>query len=227
MYHTLLFDFDYTLADSARPCAECVNFALQQMNIPAVPYETACRTIGLSLPDIFEKLAGSKEVHQKEEFARWFLVKAEEVMVDWTRMMAPVPALLPILKHKGTRLGIVSTKYRHRMVSILNREKLTSYFDIIIGAEDVKQFKPHPEGIQKAMQALKAANATTLYIGDSPTDALSAARAGIDFMAVLTGTTTADEFRVHQPIAVLPHLGELAEWLEQDAGHLKAERNRL
>ncbi|RPI79216.1 MAG: HAD family hydrolase [Desulfobacteraceae bacterium] len=227
MYHTLLFDFDYTLADSARPCAECINFALHQMSIPEVPFEAACRTIGLSLPDIFEQLTGSGDAEQKEAFARWFLVKADEVMVAGTQMMSPVPALLPTLKRQGFRLGIVSTKYRHRIVSILDREKLTACFDIIIGAEDVKQFKPHPEGLQKAIAALNAAHATTLFIGDSPTDAQSAARAGIDFMAVLTGTTPADEFRVHRPIAVLPHLGALTDRLGQDTGHMKAERNRL
>jgi phosphoglycolate phosphatase len=227
MYHTLLFDFDYTLVDSSRPCAECINFALQQMGFPAVPFETACRTIGLSLPDTFEKLVGLKDPDQKADFARLFIVKAEEVMVEWTRMMDPVPDLLPALKQKGMRLGIVSTKYRHRMVSILNREKLTSYFDIIIGAEDVQQFKPHPEGIRKALQALGADGQSSLYIGDSPTDARTAAHAGIDFMAVLTGTTTADEFRAFRPMAILPHLGELTEWLNNGTGQLKEERNGL
>jgi phosphoglycolate phosphatase len=217
-YRTLLFDFDYTLADSARACVACINFGLQQTGYPEVPFDSACRTIGLSLPDIFEKLAGRGDPKQKEAFANWFLVKADEVMVDWTRMMAPVPTLLPLLKHKGIGLGIVSTKYRHRMISILDREQLTSCFDVIIGAEDVQQLKPHPQGVQKAMAVLGATPATTLYIGDSLTDARTAAKAGIDFMAVLTGTTTADEFQVFRPIALLPHLGELVEWLEYRKG---------
>ena len=40
-FQTIIFDFDYTLADSSRGIAECINFALAELNLPQVPTEAA------------------------------------------------------------------------------------------------------------------------------------------------------------------------------------------
>ena len=44
----VIFDFDYTLADSSQGAIECINFAFDQMGLDRVTDEAACRTIGLS-----------------------------------------------------------------------------------------------------------------------------------------------------------------------------------
>jgi len=49
--HAVIFDFDYTLADSSQGTTECVNFALRTLNLPIASYEMVCKTIGLSLPE--------------------------------------------------------------------------------------------------------------------------------------------------------------------------------
>jgi phosphoglycolate phosphatase-like HAD superfamily hydrolase len=39
VFHAIVFDFDYTLADSSAGAVECINFALGRMGLPAVPAE--------------------------------------------------------------------------------------------------------------------------------------------------------------------------------------------
>ena len=68
------------------------------------------------------------------------------------------------------------------------------FFDVIVGGDDVKNPKPHPEALIKAVSSLGAAKKDVLYIGDSIIDARTAERAGIDFFAVTTGTTTREDF---------------------------------
>ncbi|HEY9503221.1 MAG TPA: HAD hydrolase-like protein, partial [Pyrinomonadaceae bacterium] len=55
-FNTVLFDFDYTLADSSQGAIDCINFALAEMGLAPVSDEAACRTIGLSLNETFLNL---------------------------------------------------------------------------------------------------------------------------------------------------------------------------
>jgi len=51
-------------------------------------------------------------------------------------------------------LAIVSGALRPEIQIILRREALTPFVPIVIGAEDVKRGKPHPEGYLKALKTL-------------------------------------------------------------------------
>ena len=130
---TIFFDFDYTLADSSRGAAECINFALTNLGFPAVTYKEACQTIGLSLPDTFTRLVGNSSALQYNEFIRLFSKRADQVMADSTTLFESVPETIAILKKQGFTLGIVSTKFHYRIETILNRERLLHAFDIIVG----------------------------------------------------------------------------------------------
>ena len=58
MLRAVVFDFDYTLADSSCVTTECINFALGNLGLPVVSPVHACGTIGLSLPETFYVLTG-------------------------------------------------------------------------------------------------------------------------------------------------------------------------
>ena len=63
-----------------------------------------------------------------------------------------------------------------------------------MGGEDVTEHKPHPEGLLTAVSSLRMKTGNVYYVGDSIVDALTAERAGVPFIAVLTGTTGESEF---------------------------------
>ena len=210
---TVVFDFDYTLADSSRAVVECVNVAFTAMGL-AVPSEDEIRrTIGLSLPETLGRLAGEPHRHRAEEFRTFFRARSDEVMVAWTELLPGVPGAVRELKRRGYRLGIVSTKFRIRIEATLEREGLRDPFDTIVGGEDVKEFKPHPEGLLMAAERLAAGPEEMVYVGDSVTDAETAKRAGVPFIALLSGMTPREELEVYEPRAVLGDVGGLAEYL--------------
>jgi phosphoglycolate phosphatase len=72
-FHAVIFDFDYTLADSSQGAVECINFALAEMGLARVPAEAACRTIGLSLHETFLTLGEHHEPHRCDEFHQLFV----------------------------------------------------------------------------------------------------------------------------------------------------------
>jgi phosphoglycolate phosphatase len=208
-FSAIIFDFDYTLADSSRGVTECINFALSEMKLPAVPAAAAHRTIGLQLSEAFIRLAGVQFAGKTDEFKRHFAIHADQVMNDLTILFDTVPSTVQRLKGEGKKLAIVSTKYRYRIAEFLLRINLLDYFDVIVGGEDVSCHKPDPEGLHHAIGCLNSSLEESLYVGDSIVDAEAARRAGIPFTAVLSGVTRREEFAGYPLAAVIDNLGHL------------------
>ena len=209
----ILFDFDYTLADSSDAVVECVRVAFEKLKLPAMPAEVVRRTIGLSLPETFRVLSGQDGTDQVEEFRSHFRARSNEIMVDWTLFLPDVPETISELALRGHRLGIVSTKYRFRIRETLERDGLLDLFEVIVGGDDVSKWKPDPDGLQIASRKLSLDVEQLVYVGDSLTDADAARRAGMPFVAVTTGYTTRDEFAEYQPQKVLERLKDLPDYL--------------
>ena len=204
-----VFDFDLTLADSTAGAVECSNHALRRLGLPPADPAAIHRTIGLPLPRAFHVLTGADDPARGEAFATCFIERADEVMVDLTALFPDVPEMLARLRDAGVRAAIVSTKFRRRIESILAREKLRDAFEAIVGGEDVARLKPDPEGLRRALRALDVPGARAVYVGDHPIDAEAAARAGVRFVAVLTGCSSAADFAGWDVAHVLPSLAPL------------------
>lgn len=205
----VIFDFDYTLADSSEGIVECINYALAGMGLACAPRDAACRTIGLTLQETFIKLAGAEQTARCGEFTRLFARRADEVMTPRTVVYETVPPVLKELRGRGLKLGIVSTKFRFRIEEILGRDELLDCFDVIIGGEDVERHKPHPEGLFRALERVAFPPASVLYVGDSLADAEVARRAAVPFAAVLSGVTPRADFDGYGAVAVLDDLSQL------------------
>ena len=83
-------------------------------------------------------------------------------------------------------------------------------FQAIVGGRDVTNLKPHPEGLLKILDAIGVAPEGSLYVGDSLVDAEAAQRAGVDFVAVLSGVTEAREFDGYESLAIIQNVSGLS-----------------
>jgi phosphoglycolate phosphatase len=212
-FKAVIFDFDYTLADSSEGVVECINHALSSLGFPKVSAQVARRTIGLSPSDLFIRLVGSRHKNQFDEFFRLFVAKADEIISDKTFIFESVPSVIKQLHEMNLRLGIVSNKFRYRIATILKRENLLNYFDVIVGGEDVSEYKPAPEGLIQAIETLGYSISETIYVGDTIVDAETSLRAGVSFVAVLSGVTPKEDFQGHPFIRTLENLLELPDLL--------------
>ncbi len=208
-FEAVLFDFDYTLADSSRGIIACANYALREMGLPEASPDVIRPLIGLSLPDMLPKLVGAQHAGRTDEFSRLFVERADQIMSDLTSIFPEVPETIATLKRCGLALGIVSTKFRYRIMTTLQREGLAQAFDVIVGGEDVAAHKPAPEGLLKAVERLGCTTGNTLYVGDSVTDAEAAKRAGMPFVAVLSGVTPGYQFVSYPSYHILNSVAEL------------------
>jgi phosphoglycolate phosphatase len=208
----ILFDFDLTLADSTRAIVECFTHAFREMDLPCPADSAITRTIGYPLPKAFAALCGNTDPRAAEAFVKRFISRADQVMAELTTMLPHARETTQELRARGIRTAIVSTKFRYRILEILERRALSNAFDVVLGGEDVREHKPHPEGLQLALTRLQIEPNDAWYVGDHPVDAEAAAGASVRFVAMLTGVATREDFRdltVHHYLESMQALPDL------------------
>ena len=194
MLKAVIFDFDYTLGDSTNGIALSINYALENLGYVSQKLSDIRKTIGLSLRETYFTLTENDDLEEAEQFAKLFKEKADEVMVSNTELYSGVKDILTRLKERDIKTAIVTSKFHYRIEQILNKFNANDLIDIIVGAEDVKASKPNPEGLLWTLEHLGLKKEEVLYVGDSYVDAKAAENADVGFAAVLTGTTTRQEF---------------------------------
>lgn len=211
----LLFDFDFTLAESSAGAIECVNHALVQLGLPAAEKEAIRRCVAYPLPEILARLTGIEDGHAAALFSHAFIRRADEVMAQLTTLFPGVTETLTELRADGYRLAIVSTKYRYRIETILAHHGAQGLVDVIIGGEDVREHKPAPEPLLRALAKLQIAPGEAIYFGDHPVDAQAAAAAEVPFVAVLSGPSHLAEFEELPRQCVLTSVCEIPRMLSE------------
>lgn len=182
---TFLFDLDGTLIDSIRLILDSYHHALRCHNLPALTDEHWLSGVGTPLrvqfapwkedPALFEALIVSY---------REFNLANHDRMVT---VYSGVADVVGALKRAGYGVGLVTSKNRHGATLGLRLAGIHDHMDVLIGADDVENPKPHPEPVEKAMSLLGADRASTVYIGDSIHDMLSGRAAGVRTAAALWG----------------------------------------
>ena len=205
----VLFDFDYTLADSSDAIVECFGAGLAAARLPALDPDAIRRTIGLPLPEALRVLHGVEDPDLAARFRAGFHALAQGIMHERTRVFAPVAEVTSALRAAGLATAICSTKRRDQIERILARHALADRFDAIVGGEDVARHKPAPDALLAALERLGVEAERALYVGDHRVDAEAASHAGVAFVAVLSGPSPRSDFAGRSVRAFLDSVAEL------------------
>lgn len=209
MKKAAIFDFDYTLGDSTDGIVKSAMFALGKLGEEKKSEEQIIKTIGLSLEETYKVLTGREDTERQQLFRKYFIEKADKVMVESTGLYENTLSVLHALKKKKIKTAIVTTKLNSRIQSILKKFDASHLIDVIVGVENVQKTKPHPEGLFLALEKLELQKEEVFYIGDSHVDAKAAENAGIDFIGVLTGTTKKETFQNYKNICICNDIKEV------------------
>jgi HAD superfamily hydrolase (TIGR01549 family) len=105
-------------------------------------------------------------------------------------------------------LGKLSKKYqlsiltsRHKESTLAHLGSVARHFRIILGSDNVRNLKPHPEGINLILSKTKTGKKEALIIGDMSTDVQAGNAAGIKTGAVIWeyGLGTDEDFAELNP----------------------------
>ena len=208
-YDAYIFDFDYTLADATEPVVGSFLYALEKMNLQKSSRQDIINTIGIPIGESYTILTGDDSEEGIELFKKYQKEKSDEITVPNTVFIGDAKEVLQILKNRGKKIGIVSSRWGQRINDIFENLNSRELIDFIIGTEHVENYKPNPEGLFKMIDMIDAKN--PLYIGDSYIDAQVAQNAKIDFVGVTTGTTSREKLESYPHISVLDDLKDILE----------------
>jgi HAD superfamily hydrolase (TIGR01509 family) len=118
-------------------------------------------------------------------------------------------------KRRGVKTALVTSKNDIELTNTLPRLGISAYCDAIISADHVApDFKPHPRGVQIALDLLGVANPQdVVYIGDSIYDMRAARAAGVRSAAVLWGAAPEAALRAEEPDFVIAYPEDLVSAL--------------
>jgi HAD superfamily hydrolase (TIGR01509 family) len=126
------------------------------------------------------------------------------------QLVAGAQETIEYLKQKSYRLGIVSSGNECRVVREVSELGLESIFEVVVCCEQMKNKKPHPEGLETAMRLLGCSTGESCYVGDSPEDIEMGKRANILTVGVRSAYPTSWKLQSSNPDIYLESLSELA-----------------
>ena len=213
-YRAICFDFDYTLGDATESIVAGFQSAFANMGLP-VPERDAIRaTVGYVLDDAYTLLSGDASQEGRETFRPYYQAVAFPMQEAGIPLFPGTAELLRGLNRAGVQLAIVSSRRSASILPTMEREGLLECFSLVIGGGEVKRHKPDPEGLFLALERLGLRKEEMLFCGDTVLDAGAAQNAGVDFAAVLNGTTRAEAFEQFPCVTVAEDLWALKEWLD-------------
>jgi phosphoglycolate phosphatase len=170
----LAFDLDGTLIDSAPDIAIAVNRLMAELGRPELELPGIRRMIGDGAGTLVERaLTAASVPHRAEELDSYlerFLAHYEADPIRLTRPYAGVPETLAVLRAAGYRCAVCTNKPQRATDMILEALGLAPYFGAILGADAVKNRKPHPDHLSAALTAIGASPGQAVMIGDSAND---------------------------------------------------------
>lgn len=86
--------------------------------------------------------------------------------------------------HRYRHIALVSSARSSILDTSLHRHQIEHLFDHIVSGQDVRQLKPHPEGIEQALDRMNANKQSAVMVGDSDKDIQAAKNAGIDSILI-------------------------------------------
>lgn len=117
------------------------------------------------------------------------------------------------LREKGARLGVVTSKLRAGALRGLTCAGFDGLFDVVIGADDVREPKPAAEPALIALEKLGVSAEHATMVGDSPHDIRCGRLAGTRTAAVKWGPFPLKFFVDDEPSVWLDHPREIASIL--------------
>ena len=81
---------------------------------------------------------------------------------------------------KETKLAILSLNMRETIMTTLKLTNLTQRFDLIIGREDVRAWKPNPFGLLEIQKQFNVKKKEIIFFGDTESDLKTGNNAGIE-----------------------------------------------
>jgi phosphoglycolate phosphatase len=191
--HTIVFDLDGTLVDTAPDLINALNHVLDREGLPPVPLHSARNMIGAGARKLIERgLEGEGRSVGVEDINRLtadFIAYYADHIADESRPFEGLEAALDHLAARGHRLAVCTNKLEWLSKRLLDALGLSRRFAAICGADTFGVQKPDPTILRETVARAGGQLSTSIMVGDAGTDVGVARRAGVPVIGVSFGYT--------------------------------------
>jgi phosphoglycolate phosphatase len=181
----IIFDLDGTLVDSAPDLHAVANLMLAEKGLAPLTLAKVRGFVGNGIPKLVERcLEAAKQPATGRALARAvirFKAHYGAAPAELTRPNDGVEAMLGGLSARGLLLGVCTNKPEGLTRQVLAGVALDRHLRAVVGGDTTRAMKPDPEPLGHCLRLLGAGADEALYVGDSETDADTAAAAGLEF----------------------------------------------
>jgi phosphoglycolate phosphatase len=186
--HTVLFDLDGTLLDTAPDLAAALNVVLIENDRPSLPYENIRPVVshgGIALIELGFGLQRSDP--QFEPLRLRLLEHYRENISCKTRPFPGITDVLERLAARGINWGVVTNKPGWLTEPLLRNLDLYDRAACIVSGDTLDERKPHPAPMLHACELAGSEPAQCVYVGDAERDIEAGKNAGMHTLVAMFG----------------------------------------
>ena len=213
-YTHILFDLDGTLTNPKEGITKCVQHALMHFGIEEPDLNKLTPFIGPPLVTSFMEFYGMTQ-EQAQEAVKIYRERFSTVGLFENLVPDGIPEMLKELRSQGRILAVASSKPEEYVIRILDRFKLSEYFDEVTGATMDGSRSEKKDVIEETLKRLGKTGSRSgiLMTGDRRHDVEGATACGIDSLGVYTGFAPDGELEEAGATYVFYSINEMAEFL--------------
>ncbi|MDQ0254573.1 pyrophosphatase PpaX [Evansella vedderi] len=206
---TILFDLDGTLINTIDLILESFLHTMETYYPGKYTREDVISFIGPPLSETFEKLDPMKMEEMTQTYRTFNHAKHDELVKEYEG----VYETLEVLAEKGYKMAIVTTKRGDTAVKGMKLMGIDKFFDVVVSLDEVTNYKPDPEPLEKALEALGSTPEKALMVGDSKHDILGGKNTGTYTAGVAWTIQGKEALAVYEPDIMLETMEELLDYL--------------
>lgn len=194
---TVLFDLDGTLIDTVALIMESYRYTVGEHGFTPVPDSVWLANLGIPLRIQFRHF--TEDPDEIQAMVSTYLAHNQD---HHDTLIAEYPGVLDQVRglHRaGFRLGVVTSKMHGGLERGITAGGYDGLFEVLIGADDVINPKPHPEPVLMALEKLGVQADDAVFVGDSSHDMKCGRAAGVHTAAALWGPFERPDLEEHEP----------------------------
>jgi phosphoglycolate phosphatase len=212
--HTIVFDLDGTLVDTAPDLINALNYVLDREGLPPVPLHAARNMIGAGARKLIERgLEAEGRAVSLDDMSRMtadFIDYYSAHIADESRPFEGLEVALDNLAARGHLLAVCTNKLEWLSKRLLDQLGLSGRFAAICGADTFGVQKPDPTILRETVARAGGQLSTSIMVGDAGTDVGVARRAGVPVIGVGFGYTDVPIAEL-RPDRLIHHMKDLPE----------------
>ncbi len=208
-HKAIIFDVDGTLLNTHEYIFQSFEHSFKVHGLVNLSRKDVVPLMGKPLEECYKILAPQQDNVSLCEAHRGF----QEENINLVQPFTNTIKALKTFKEAGVKLGAVSTRKQTGLQS-LEHSGVVDYLDVIITGDDVEQFKPHPEGVLKALAKLQVSPQAAVMVGDTAVDIEAGKNAGTKTVAVTYGFAPREVLESSNPDMIIDDIAELIDLLQ-------------